>query len=111
MNTTVYKILSADEWHLAQRDGVYRGSTDDRRDGFIHFSTAEQTVGTYEKYFAGKSAMMIAAIDTGALGAALKWEPSRGGALFPHLYGDLPLSAVRWSRTLASVNDLRQLEQ
>jgi uncharacterized protein (DUF952 family) len=111
MNTTVYKILGADEWKIAERDGVYRGSADDRRDGFIHFSTAEQTIGTYEKYFAGKPALVIAAIDVSALGPALKWEPSRGGALFPHLYGDLPLSAVRWSRALASVSDLRQLEQ
>lgn len=107
----IYKILGAGEWNIAEREGVYRGSADDRRDGFIHFSTAEQTLGTYEKYFAGKPGLMIAAIDAGALGAALKWEPSRGGALFPHLYGDLPLSAVRWSRPLASASDLRQLEQ
>ncbi len=111
MNTTIYKILSADEWKIAERDGIYRGSADDKRDGFIHFSTAEQTIGTYEKYFAGKPGLMIAAIDAGALGATLKWEASRGGALFPHLYGDLPLSAVRWSRALASVSDLKQLEQ
>jgi uncharacterized protein (DUF952 family) len=108
---TIYKILSGDEWREAERGNVYRGSADDARDGFIHFSTAEQTPGTYEKYFAGKPDLMLVAIDAEALGNALKWEPSRGGALFPHLYGDLPLSAVLWSRVLASVNDVRQLRQ
>ena len=108
---TIYKILSAKEWREAERGGVYDGSADDKRDGFIHFSTAEQTLGTYEKYFNGKPDLMLAAIDAAALGAALKWEPSRGGALFPHLYGSLPLSAVRWSRVLGSVNDVRQLGQ
>ncbi len=111
MTTTIYKILRAGEWDAAQRDQIFRGSPDDRRDGFIHFSTAEQTPGTYEKYFAGQSGLVIAAVDARVLGAALKWEPSRGGALFPHLYGDLPLSAVRWSRALSSIADLRQLGQ
>ncbi len=109
--TTIYKILRDPEWHETQRDGVFRGSPDDRRDGFIHFSTAEQTPGTYEKYFSGAPGLIIAAINAEALGPALKWEPSRGGALFPHLYGDLPLSAVMWSRTLAAISDLRQLSQ
>jgi uncharacterized protein (DUF952 family) len=111
MTTTIYKILAEDEWHAAERDGRYRGSADDARDGFIHFSTAEQTPGTYEKYFSGKTGLMLVAIDAAALGGSLKWEPSRGGALFPHLYGDLPLSAVRWSRPLVSINDVRQLSQ
>ncbi|MGZ5805295.1 MAG: DUF952 domain-containing protein [Xanthobacteraceae bacterium] len=94
--TTIYKILAADEWRAAERDGIYRGSADDKRDGFIHFSSAEQTPGTYDKYFSGKADLVLAAIDAAALGVSLKWETSRGGALFPHLYGDLPLSAVRW---------------
>ena len=109
--TTIYKILRAAEWQEAERDGVFCGSPDDRRDGFIHFSTAEQTPGTYEKYFSGVSGVMLAAIDAETLGPALKWEPSRGGALFPHLYGDLPLSSVLWSRALASIADVRQLSQ
>jgi uncharacterized protein (DUF952 family) len=109
--TAIYKILRAAEWQDAERDGVFRGSPDDRRDGFIHCSTAEQTPGTYEKYFAGQPGLVLAAIDAKALGAALKWEPSRGGALFPHLYGDLSLSAVLWSRPLASISDFRQLSQ
>lgn len=111
MTNTIYKILDAEAWRQAERDNVYRGSADDARDGFIHFSTAEQTPGTYEKYFAGKPDLMLVAIDPEALGDALKWEPSRGGALFPHLYGDLPLSAVLWSRVLASINDVKQLRQ
>lgn len=108
--TTIYKILSADDWREAERSGRYRGSPDDKRDGFIHFSTDEQTLGTYEKYFSGKPDLMLTAIDADALGAALKWEPSRGGALFPHLYGELPLSAVRWSRVLVSIDDVKQLK-
>jgi uncharacterized protein (DUF952 family) len=107
----IYKIFRASEWAAAERDGLFRGSPDDRRDGFIHCSTAEQTPGTYEKYFSGQDGLVLAAIDAETLGAALKWEPSRGGALFPHVYGDLPLSAVRWSRPLASSKDLRQLGQ
>ena len=71
----------------------------------------EQTPGTYEKYFAGHSGLVLLAIDAAALGPALKWEPSRGGALFTNLYGDLPLALVRWSRPLASISDLRQLGQ
>jgi uncharacterized protein (DUF952 family) len=107
----VYKICRPEEWQTAERDGVFRGSPDDRRDGFIHFSTAVQVPGTVEKYFSGQAGLILIAIDAGALGAALKWEPSRGGALFPHLYGDLSLDAVLWTRALASITDLRQLGQ
>jgi uncharacterized protein (DUF952 family) len=109
--TTIYKIFRAEEWEQARRDGVFRGSPDDLRDGFIHCSTAEQTPGTYERYFATVPGTVLAAIDADALAATLRWEPSRGGALFPHIYGDLPLSCVRWSRAIASVSDLRQLGQ
>jgi len=110
MTALIYKILSAQEWQAAERDGVYRGSADDRRDGFIHFSTAAQTPGTYEKYFAGHSDLMLLAVDATALASALRWEPSRGGELFPHLYGPLPLLAVRWSRTIAAADDVAGLE-
>jgi uncharacterized protein (DUF952 family) len=109
--TTVYKILRKSEWTAFERDGVFHGSADDIRDGFIHCSTAKQSIGTYQKYFAGVPGLVIAAIDADALGDTLKWEPSRGGALFPHIYGDLPRAAVRWSRSLASIDDLRQLSQ
>ena len=91
---TVFKICTAAEWREAERDGVYRGSPVDRRDGFIHFSTAEQTAETAAKHFAGQRDLVLVAVDETALGERLKWEPSRGGALFPHLYGDVPLGAV-----------------
>jgi len=107
----IYKICRPEEWQAAQRARCFRGSPDDRRDGFIHFSTAAQVPGTVEKYFSGQAGLLLIAIDVGALGAALRWEPSRGGALFPHLYGDLSLEAVLWTRPLASIADLRQLAQ
>ena len=90
----IYKISTAAEWREAERDGVYRGSAVDRRDGFIHFSTAGQVVETAAKHFAGQRDLVLVSLDADALGPALKWEPSRGGALFPHLYGELPVSAV-----------------
>ena len=98
--TTIYKICERAEWWEAQRDGRYSGSAVDRGDGFIHFSTATQAVETAEKHFAGQTNLMLIAVDADVLGAALKWEPSRGGALFPHLYGAMPLAAVRWSKPL-----------
>jgi uncharacterized protein (DUF952 family) len=110
-HSTIYKICRPDEWAAAESAGVFRGSPDDRRDGFIHFSTAAQVPGTLEKYFAGESGLVLIAVAAGKLGAALKWEPSRGGALFPHLYGDLSLTAVLWSRPLASITDFKQLAQ
>ncbi len=90
----IYKICTTSEWAEAERAGVYRGSAVDRRDGFIHFSTAEQLAETAAKHFAGLPDLVLVSVDTNALGDPLKWEPSRGGALFPHLYGDLPLEAV-----------------
>ncbi len=90
MTKTIYKILTAHEWRDAVRSGSYAGSADDVRDGFIHFSTAEQLGGTAAKYFRGKPDLVLAAFEAASLGPSLKWEPSRGGALFPHLYGPLP---------------------
>ncbi len=92
--TTIYKICSAAEWHAAERTGVYAGSAVDRRDGFIHFSTAEQAAETAAKHFAGQRDLVLVSVDAANLGKRLKWEPSRGGALFPHLYGTLELGAV-----------------
>ena len=91
---TIYKICDAVSWQEAERAGVYRGSADDLRDGFIHFSTAAQLPGTLLKHYFGRTDLKVVAVDEAALGAALRYEPSRGGELFPHLYGDLPLSAV-----------------
>jgi uncharacterized protein (DUF952 family) len=92
--SVIYKICAASEWHEAQRSGAYRGSAVDQKDGFIHFSTAEQTAETASKWFAGQHDLVLVAVDGAALGAHLKWEPSRGGMLFPHLYGELPPQAV-----------------
>ncbi|MCF2525137.1 DUF952 domain-containing protein [Bradyrhizobium sp. G127] len=92
--TTIYKICPASAWREAERQGVFRGSADDRRDGFIHFSAASQVAGTAAKHFAGQIGLFLIAIDAAALGEALKWEPSRGGELFPHLYGELDIGAV-----------------
>ena len=93
--TIIYKICTATEWHDAEHAGVYRGSAVDRRDGFIHFSTAEQAADTAAKHFAGQRDLLLVSVDAELLGERLKWQPSRGGALFPHLYGALELSAVR----------------
>lgn len=79
---------------MAEQAGVYRGSADDSRDGFIHFSTAEQLSGTLAKHYAGQTDLKLVAVDADTLGPSLRWEPSRGGALFPHLYGELALGAV-----------------
>jgi uncharacterized protein (DUF952 family) len=90
----IYKIASASAWREAERQGVYRGSADDIRDGFIHFSTAAQVAETARKHFTGQAGLFLVEVDAEALGDPLRWEPSRGGALFPHLYGELDLGAV-----------------
>jgi len=80
--------------------GRYDGSSDDRRDGFIHFSAADQLGGTLAKYFRDRPDLVLVAFETAALGDALKFEPSRGGDLFPHLYGSLPTALALWQRPL-----------
>jgi uncharacterized protein (DUF952 family) len=92
---TLYKICPAALWRDAERAGAFRGSEVDRRDNFIHFSTAAQVIETAAKHFAGQSDLLLISVDASRLGSALKWEPSRGGALFPHLYGPLSLKAVK----------------
>jgi len=91
---TLYKICPAALWREAEREGIFRGSAHDMRDGFIHFSTAGQVAETAAKHFAGQDDLLLIAVEAAALGTALKWEPSRGGALFPHLYGELDFNAV-----------------
>ncbi len=98
--TPVYKILPASDWQEALICGSYQGSPDDRRDGFIHFSTADQLAGTASKHFRGKEDLLLVAVDRAPLGSALRFEPSRGGDLFPHLYSPLPVSAALWTRPL-----------
>jgi uncharacterized protein (DUF952 family) len=91
---TIYKIVPAYLWREAERDGLFRGSPVDVKDGFIHFSTGEQVAETAAKHFAGQHDLFLLHVDADRLGARLKWEPSRGGALFPHLYGALDVAAV-----------------
>jgi uncharacterized protein (DUF952 family) len=90
----IYKICPASAWREAERQGVYRGSADDARDGFIHLSAGQQVAGTLAKYFAGQSDLVLLAIDPERLGERLRWEISRGGEPFPHLYGPLDLDHV-----------------
>src|SRR5262249_46740721 len=97
---TIYKICDASAWRAAERAGEFAGAPVDLADSYIHFSTAEQVAETAAKHFSGQRDLVLVAVDADTLGAALKWEPSRGGALFPHLYGKLPLSAVRWTKPL-----------
>jgi uncharacterized protein (DUF952 family) len=98
---TIYKICPAALWRAAEGQGVFHGSEVDRKDGFIHFSTAQQVAETAAKHFAGARDLLLIAVDAARLGEALKWEPSRGGALFPHLYGALELAAVTRVEPLA----------
>ena len=90
----IYKICPGPAWREAERQGVYRGSTDDARDGFIHFSLGSQVAETARKHFAGQSGLLLIEVDADALGEALRWERSRNDELFPHLYGELDLGAV-----------------
>ncbi len=101
----IYKICPAPAWREAERQGLYRGSADDLRDGFIHFSTASQVAGTARKHFSGQTGLFLIRIDADALGDALKWEPSRNDELFPHLYGELDLGAVAEVRDLHARSD------
>jgi uncharacterized protein (DUF952 family) len=91
---TIYKICPASAWREAERRGAFRGSADDLRDGFIHFSTSPQVAETAKKHFFGQTGLFLIAVDADALGDSLRWEPSRNDELFPHLYGELDLGAV-----------------
>ena len=93
-DSLIYHVCKVDEWEAARRAGRYPGSSQDRADGFIHFSNASQVGESVARHRAGQDNLVILEVDAPALGAALRWEKSRGGALFPHLYGDLPLTAV-----------------
>ncbi len=101
----IFKIVPANLWREAEAQGMFKGSAVDLADGFIHFSTAAQLRETAAKHFAGQSDLLLAAIDAEKLGDALRYEPSRGGALFPHLYAALPLNAVAWVKPLLLGDD------
>ncbi len=92
----IYKICSTQLWRSAEKVGHFTGAPIDEQDGFIHFSTAGQVAETAARHFARAHDLVLVAAEADALGEVLKWEPSRGGALFPHLYGPLPLAAVKW---------------
>jgi uncharacterized protein (DUF952 family) len=98
--TTIYKICPTQLWRDAQGAGQFRGAPLDLADGFIHFSSARQVAETAAKHFPGATGQVLVAVDGAVLGEVLKWEPSRGGELFPHLYGALPTDAVKWVKPL-----------
>lgn len=99
--TTAFKILSRADWRATLAEGRYDGSPVDHADGYIHLSAADQLAGTAAKHYAGQSDLMLVEVNLDALGDSLIWEPSRGGALFPHIYGPLPIAATRGARNLS----------
>lgn len=101
-NRRVYKVVQASEWHDAERRGLYVGSSDDRRDGFIHFSAGHQLRGTLERHFSRERDLLLIAYDADTLGSDLVWEESRNGERFPHLYAALDPKLAIWKRALAS---------
>lgn len=105
MTNSIYKVCSRAEWQAAQQLGSYNGSVDDRRDGFIHFSTADQLATTLAKHFAGQGDLFLITVEASILGNELKWEQSRGGELFPHLYGRLSVSDTKQIQDLPLGSD------
>ena len=105
---TIYKICQQALWRKAESEKRFCGTSADTRDGFIHLSTAAQLAETAAKHFAGAADLVLIAVDADALDGRLKWEVSRHGDLFPHLYAPLPLAAVRWARPLPDEVDGRR---
>ena len=102
---TIYKILPRALWEAAVATGYFYGSPVDLADGFIHFSTAAQARDTASKHFAGVTDLLLVAVPAAAMRDAIRWEPSRGGDLFPHLYGPLPVAMVAWVKPLPTGDD------
>ena len=100
--TRVYKVAGREEWAAAERDGEFRGAEIDLKDGYIHHSDSAQVERTVELYFAHRDDLVLVALETEDFGPALKWEASRGGALFPHLYATLPLGRVVFAKPFSS---------
>jgi len=105
MTTLIYHMCRADEWNAALQANGYGGSSQDKADGFIHFSTAEQVRASAAKHRSGQSGLLLLTVEADVLGEALKWEPSRDNALFPHLYGTLPIDAAVKIDPLSLGND------
>lgn len=101
----IYKIINREQWAAAESVGIFEGAAIDLQDGYIHFSTVEQAAETAAKHFAGVTDLLLVAVDGETLGDALKWEASRGGALFPHLYESLDTSNVLWVKELPLGDD------
>ena len=99
-NQLIYKIVNKAEWAKAEEAGVFEGAEIDLADGYIHFSTGQQVVETVTKHFAGQSNLLLVAVNSADLDERLKWEPSRGGDLFPHLYSELDLTKVKFVKDL-----------
>jgi uncharacterized protein (DUF952 family) len=100
MHATIYKIATEAAWREAEEAGHFKGAPIDLSDGYIHFSTADQVRETAARHFAGQTNLVLVAAEAEKLGDRLKYEPSRGGALFPHLYAPLDLAAVLWVKPL-----------
>lgn len=96
----IFKITEAAAWRAAQESGTFHGSADDHRDGFIHFSTAEQLMGTLRRHYRHRADLLLVAFESSSFGDLLRWEVSRGGELFPHLYAPLAVADARWLRAL-----------
>ncbi|WP_114428143.1 DUF952 domain-containing protein [Phyllobacterium bourgognense] len=105
MTQLIYKIAPRALWQAAEARGVFDGAPIDHAGGYIHFSTAAQAVETVAKHFAGQNDLVLIAVETERLGTALRYEVSRGGDLFPHLYAPLPLDAVSWIKPLPLGSD------
>ena len=105
MSGPIYKVCTEAAYSGALAQGQFDGSPDDRRDGFIHLSTADQLEGTLAKHFARQRGLLLLEVDAARLREGLKWEPSRGGALFPHLYAPLPVTAILSVRKLELADD------
>ena len=108
-NSLIYKICRRTEFETADRTGIFTGSPDDKRDGFIHFSKKDQLAGTLEKHFSGETDLVLLGVRVDSLGSELKWETSRGGEVFPHLYNHLDMSLVREKRDIGFDGDTHQL--
>ena len=102
----IYKLVPRVAWQEAERLGRFTGSPADVADGYIHLSTASQVAGTAAKHFAGMADLLLVTVSTADVAPWLRWEPSRGGALFPHVYGTIPITKALWVRDLPLIDGL-----
>lgn len=109
--TLIYKTIAADAWAEAQQNGIFAGAAIDLADGYIHFSSSEQVEETVSKHFAGRNNLLLIAFNADRFGAALKWEISRGGALFPHFYGSLDPASAVWAKPLLLLDGVHVLPE